>query len=468
MAILSLHSIRSRLIIASCLLLPLVCGLLAWTLDKAYSSSLEQGQQRQMMLQAYALIAAAEIDNSTLWLPEQMSDDRLNQLSSDTFAIVTNEKFKTEGALWKSVSASDQLIESFWQGKRLEAGQYEFSNLHIGQKDYFVLQYSVEWEDSLGQILPFQFIVFENRSASDQQLFEYRNTLWWWLGGIALLLVTLQLVILRWGLHPIGSVIDDLFAVQQGETENLAGRYPKELSLMTDSINQLIQHQAKQRERYRDTLANLAHSIKNPVAIISSTLDHAKDEAKQKNLPEQSWVDEIDEQNQRINQIVTYQLNRAVGGSAAPFNKAIQIKPVCEKIVSALKKVYADKSVLVTINIEQKASFRGEEGDLMELLGNLIDNAFKYGQQKISISARGSSSDLYLSIEDDGTSMTAKQKMQLVRRGERADTTIPGQGIGLAVVSDISSSYGGELILEDSNLGGLKVLLSFHWKGKTT
>ena len=124
--------------------------------------------------------------------------------------------------------------------------------------------------------------------------------------------------------------------------------------------------------------------------------------------------------------------------------------------------------MLVSINIEQAASFRGEEGDLMELLGNLIDNAFKYGQQKIGIFAKGNSSNLYLSIEDDGPGMTAKQKMQLVRRGERADTTIPGQGIGLAVVSDISASYGGELILEDSKLGGLKVLLSFNWQGQNT
>ena len=464
MSIFSLNSIRRRLIIASCLLLPLVCGLLAWTLDKAYSSSLEQGQQRQMLLQAYALIAAAEIEGSSLWLPEQMSDDQLNQLSSDTFAIVVNEKFKSEGVLWRSISASDQLIESFWQGKSLDAGQHDFSKLAINQKDYFVLQYAVEWETSLGQILPFQFIVFENRSAIDQQLVEYRNTLWWWLGSIALLLVLLQLIILRWGLQPIASVIDDLFAVQQGESENLDGHYPKELSLMTDSINQLIQHQANQRQRYRDTLANLAHSIKTPVAIISSVLDSVKNEAKHKSLCDQIWIQEIDEQNQRINQIVSYQLNRAVGGSAAPFNKAILIKPVCEQIVSALKKVYAEKSVLVKINIEQEVSFRGDEGDLMELLGNLLDNAFKYGQQSVDISAKGSSSYLYLSIEDNGPGMTEKQKMQLVNRGERADTAIPGQGIGLAVVSDITASYRGELILEDSELGGLKVLLSFNWQ----
>jgi two-component system sensor histidine kinase PhoQ len=464
MKIFSLHSIRSRLIVASLLLLPLVCGLLAWSLDKAYSSSLVNGQQRQMMLQAYALIAAAEIETSTLWLPEQMTDDRLNQLSSDTFAIVVSESFDTAGVLWQSLSASDKLIGSIWQGQVLTTGQSEFSTLSIGLDEYFVLQYAVEWEGSSGQIFPFQFVVFENRSNSNQQLFEYRRTLWWWLGGIALLLMVLQLVILRWGLRPIRGVIDDLFAVQQGQSDNLKGRYPEELTVMTDSINQLIQHQANQRERYRHTLADLAHSIKNPVAIIASVLEGANGDAKQKGLDEQTLINEVAEQNQRINQIVSYQLNRAVGGSSAPFNKAIQVKPVCEKIVSALKKLYVDKSMLVAINIEEEANFRGDEGDLMELLGNLIDNAFKYGEQKINISAKGNAAGLWLAIEDNGPGMTANEKLQLVQRGERADTAMPGQGIGLAVVSDITANYRGELILEKSTLGGLKVLLSFNWK----
>ena len=123
--------------------------------------------------------------------------------------------------------------------------------------------------------------------------------------------------------------------------------------------------------------------------------------------------------------------------------------------------------MLVAINIEEEANFRGDEGDLMELLGNLIDNAFKYGEQKINISAKGNAAGLWLAIEDNGPGMTANEKLQLVQRGERADTAMPGQGIGLAVVSDITANYRGELILEKSPLGGLKVLLSFNWKWQT-
>ena len=465
MRLISLNSIRRRLIIASVLILPLVCGLLAWSLDKAYSTSLLHGQQRQMMLQAYGLIAAAEMEETTLWLPEHMTDDRLNQLSSDTFAVVVNNNHTAKRLIWQSKSASDQWQEPLWSGQRLATGEHLFSTLRIGQKDYFVLQYAVEWEGSLGQLYPFQFIVFENRSVSKQQMFEYRSTLWWWLGGIAMLLIVLQLLILRWGLKPITRVIDDLFAVQQGEAENLTGAYPKELRLMTKSINQLIQHQANQQERYRHTLANLAHSIKNPVAIIASVLDEVKSKAKQKPTDEQTWIHDIIEQNQRIDQMVSYQLNRAIGGSATPFNKALMIKPICEKIVSALHKVYADKSMHVSMQIEQTANFRGDEGDLMELLGNLVDNAYKYGCHDIEITIQGSASALSIMIEDDGAGMTEQQKMQLVRRGERADTALPGQGIGLAVVDDITASYNGELTLEDSSLGGLKVILSFNWSG---
>jgi two-component system sensor histidine kinase PhoQ len=463
MSILSLHSIRGRLIVASLILLPLVCGLLAWSLDKAYSTSLLQGQQRQMEHQAYALMAAAEIEDTRLWLPEQMTDDRLNQLSSETFAIVVGESFNAGDVLWQSLSASDKLIDSVWKDKPLRAGQFDFSVASIGLENYFVLQYAVEWEADMGQILPFQFVVFENVAANNRQLFEYRSVLWWWLGGIALLLVLLQLIILRWGLHPIARLIEDLSAVQQGEADSLSGRYPEELTVMTGSINQLIEHESRQRERYRHTLADLAHSIKNPVAIIASVLEGAKGSTKQQSFSEQAWIKDIAEQNERIDQIVSYQLNRAVGGSAAPFNKAILVKPVCEKIVSALKKVYADKSIQMTIKIEEESSFRGDEGDLMELLGNLLDNAFKYGGHEINILAIGRSADLEFSVEDDGPGMSDSEKMQLVHRGERADTALPGQGIGLAVVHDIVVSYGGKLLLENSSLGGLKVSISFNW-----
>lgn len=461
MSILSLQSIRGRLIFASLLLLPLVCGLLAWSLDKAYSSSLLSGQQRQMMLQAYALIAAAEVEDTALWLPEQMTDDRLNQLSSNTFAMVVSGISAGDEVLWQSLSTTDQLIAPFWQNQAQSAGQPIFSNYSAGSEDYFVLQYLVEWEGASGQLLPFKFIVFENRSGIQKQLFAYRNTLWWWLGGIAFAIVVLQLVILRWGLRPIARLINDLSAVQQGKTEQLEGEYPQELSVMTESINQLIIHQTKQRERYRHTLADLAHSIKNPVAIITSVLAEAKDKSK----AQQGWINEIIEQNQRIDQIVSYQLTRAVGGASAPFNKAILVEPIYQKVISALKKVYVDKSMLVTINSDAEAIFRGDEGDLMELLGNLVDNAFKYGEQKIKLSIQGSSTSLRFSIEDDGPGMTTNQKKQLVMRGERADTAMPGQGIGLAVVSDIVESYHGELRLENAALGGLKVLVSFNWKG---
>jgi len=464
MSIISINSIRGRLIVASLILLPLVCGVLAWSLDKAYSISLLQSQQRQMLLQTYALMAAAEIEGTTLWLPEQMTDDQLNQLSSDTFAIVVSESSNTSNVIWQSLSASDKLIDSIGNGKPLPTGQLNFSTMSIGLEKYFILQYAVEWETDLGQVLPFQFMVFENRAASDQQLFEYRSVLWWWLGGIALSLVLLQLVILRWGLHPIEGLIDDLSAVQQGKADSLSGRYPNELTVMTGSINQLIQHESKQRERYRHTLADLAHSIKNPVAIIASVLDGAKINAKQQSQSEQVWINDIAEQNERINQIVSYQLNRAVGGSAAPFNKAILIKPVCEKIVSALKKVYSDKSMQVTLTIEEEASFRGDNGDLMELLGNLLDNAFKYGRQNINIIVKGSATDLDFSIEDNGPGMSDNEKLQLVQRGERADTALPGQGIGLAVVNDIVVNYGGQLLLDNSSLGGLKVSISFNWR----
>jgi two-component system, OmpR family, sensor histidine kinase PhoQ len=463
-ALLSGGSIRSRLTLASVIFLPLICGLLAWSLDQSYSKSLMQSQQRQMLNQTYALIAEAEMDDGVLWLPELMTDDRLNQLSSGSFAVVLNNTQQVEERqtpVWRSLSSAGQVFLNQWQSIELDAGNQVFTTVKLGEDEFFVFRYAVEWEDEQAKVRLFQFVVFEDRAPSERQLADYRHTLWVWLAAIALSLIGLQLLILRWGLRPITTLSYDLARIKDGDSQSLSGAYPRELRAMTDSINQLIEHESRQRERYRNTLADLAHSIKNPVTIIASALSRLKERRDSIESGIHGSLEDISEQNERINQIISYQLTRAVGGSSAPFNKSLVVKPRCEKIVSALQKVYADKHMQVALIVEEGANFRGDEGDLMELLGNLIDNAFKYGRHHVRVSLNGSAGAFSCLVEDDGAGITAQQKQTLLRRGARADTTAPGQGIGLAVVEDIVEGYGGVLCLSDSDLGGLSVKVDF-------
>lgn len=449
-----MNSLKGRLIVASIFLLPLACGLLGWSLDRAYSNSLLESQKRQMITQSHALMAAAELDGESLWLPEQVTDDRFNQLSSGVFAQVFRA-FQSE-PVWQSVSVSDTLFLQDESARRLKAGDKEFGIKMDSGEPLFYLLYRIDWESTKGSAQPFIFAIYETMTDHDIQIESYRRTLWIWLSTIAVVLILLQLLILLWGLRPLDKVVADLSLVQQGKADRLDGAYPKELRGMTSSINKLIAHEHAQRTRYRDTLADLAHSIKNPVTIISGALRELK---RENSSPE---LDDIEEQNQRINQIISYQLTKAVGQSAAPFNQAILIKPIAEKLASAMRKVYAGKNMSISVNVPDEVFFRGDQGDLMELIGNLLDNACKYGKQQVKVTVRHESTSVSLCIEDDGPGVSEAQQERILRRGERADTSVPGQGIGLAVVEDIVSNYRGNIELGQSSLGGLKVEIQFN------
>jgi len=275
--------------------------------------------------------------------------------------------------------------------------------------------------------------------------------LWGWLVAIAVSIILVQVLILKWGLNPIKAVSHDLSLIQQGNQSKLQGSYPLELEEMTNSINTLLSNEAEQRKRYKNTLSNLAHSLKTPLAIMQGSLK--PDDVVQKN--------ELVEQINRIDQIVSYQLKKSISVPQNPFSNTVPLKASCQKVVAALHKVYRDKPANVVIDISGELAFKGEKGDLLEVLGNLIDNAFKYGNGEIHIQAASTSTNgLSLMIEDNGNGIEAAYREKILQRGERADTTQIGQGIGLAVVADIISAYQGSIEIKQSDLGGALVTVN--------
>ena len=255
---------------------------------------------------------------------------------------------------------------------------------------------------------------------------------------------------MRWGLSPIRKVSNDLKRIQTGQLTELSSEYCSEINELTNGINTLLANEQQQRSRYKNTLSDLAHSLKTPLAIMQGGLQST-------NAIDQK---EFEQQINRIDQIISHQLKRGIVAPNNPFSNAIPVKASCESIVSALTKVYRDKPTKVTINLSQNLLFRGDEGDLLEVLGNLLDNAFKYGNGIIEVTGETlSDNKIKIAVEDNGLGVKREQYTQLLMRGERADTTQAGQGIGLAVVTDIVSSYRGSVELTPSNLGGLRVLV---------
>ena len=237
--------------------------------------------------------------------------------------------------------------------------------------------------------------------------------------------------------------------------------YPKELANLTNNINDLISNERNHLVRYRNTLGDLAHSLKTPLAVLQGYFEQNK-------LSGNS-ADTVSEQVWRMQEIVDYQLQRAAVSGKQTFNKPILIKPVADQLHSALNKVYIEKQLDSEINIDDMASFYGEKGDLMEVLGNVLDNAYKWANSKIKVAVTKSSaqgkrrSRITIKVEDDGPGIDHDKIKWLTQRGVRGDEREgpPGQGIGLGVVREIVESYSGTLDFSKSDLGGCKVIIQF-------
>jgi two-component system sensor histidine kinase PhoQ len=278
----------------------------------------------------------------------------------------------------------------------------------------------------------------------------YRRTLVIWLSVLGMMLIVLQLFLLRWSLTPLRRVASDMSRVERGDSEQLDSQYPVELTGLTERINAFITNEREQRTRYRHTLADLAHSLKTPLAVIRSQLESTADD-------EPARRSHMLDQVRRMNELVAYQLARAATSGRQTFASAVPIAGHAEDLVQSLEKVYAAKNVLCEFDIEEGAAFYGEQGDLLELLGNLLEYAFTWADHQVllvvgvqPISGRQQRPGLRLSVEDDGPGIAADKIEKVLQRGVRGDERVQGHGIGLSIVQDIVHAYQGELVVDRS------------------
>ena len=444
-------SLQGRLLVAATAVLVAFLGLTGFVLDRAFRDSAEAAAHDRLQGQVYALLAAADLDaQSVLRIPKNMPEPRLSVVRSGLYA----EILKEDGTVyWRSPSA---LGVDLPQSGSPRIGEWRFSRVHPARgAELFVLDFGLSWEDAARALQRFTFRTAESLNAYYEQVARFRRSLWGWLAAVGVLLLVVQSVILRWGLSPLRRVAEDLRAIETGAAKELTGDYPAELRGLTGNLNSLIASARSHLERHRDALGNLAHSLKTPLAVLRNAMSEKSGAVE---LPHT-----IGEQVDRMDQIVEYQLKRAAVSGRTTLSAPIDVAGLAKKVVSALTKVYGSKTVDCELAISDDAKFYGDESDLLEVLGNLTDNAYKWCQNRITIRAAPASGGgrgkarLELRVEDDGPGI-AEELVETVRhRGERADATTPGHGIGLAMVQDIVRLYGGEMKIGRSTLGGASV-----------
>lgn len=444
-----INSISSRLLLASALLLPVFLGVTGFFLLKAFESSLLEAENARLRGHIYLLFSVAELAEESgsvngLEMPSALYEPDFERINSGLYAYI----YDREGQLiWRSNSST--LIEPpaapIFSANTI-VGELFTRDLTISNRQVFTAHYDVIWEDSSGQGHPYRFAVTHARTTFNAELRAYRAELWGWLGAAALLLLFAQATILHWGLRPLSKLASALKAMQSGETQNIAGEHPRELQKIVDNLNQVLAREKALRQRYRNSLGDLAHSLKTPLAILQSKVSANTNEA--------DLLQTLEEQVARMNQVVTYQLQRAVSDQQQGILNHVDVDNVVQRLLGALRKVYRDKAVDCDVRIALGTVFAGDEQDLMELLGNLLDNAFKYCNARIKVEARYAQQQLSIQVSDDGPGVPVDERSRILQRGQRMDTKFPGQGIGLAVAVDIISSYGGTLAITSSDLGG--------------
>lgn len=447
-------SLRNRLLISAFCVLIIFLGLTGAALENAFQRSLEDSIEQRLQAHVFTLISATNIsDDGGLTFAENLPDVRFNTPGSGLYAEVWSPQQQKK---WRSLSLFEQNV-AFLQ--EVASGQWQFKEVTtLNGRTLLVMNYGVVWELESGQEQKYIFSVAEEEVLAMAGLDEFRRNLWLSLSAVMVLLLFVQWWLLNWGLNPLKRLTKHIQAIEEGDKRELEGDFPGEIQGLVTNLNHLLEHEALQRERYRNSLSDLAHSLKTPLAVMTNLLDQQSSEVRP------PYRQELE----RMNQIISHQLQRAVLTQPVPFAAKVAVAPVARRVLDALQKVYRGKDVSLEVELNELAVFQGDEADLMECLGNLFDNAFKYSrsQIRVQISDDKVKKQLEIQIEDDGPGVSQAWQDTIIERGVRADTSYEGQGIGLAVVCDMIRAYNGSLeIGQSKTLGGASFKVSIPQRG---
>jgi two-component system, OmpR family, sensor histidine kinase PhoQ len=438
------RSLSTRLLASVSLLLVVFFGVTVAVLDGVYRRTSDEAMRARLDLHVSSLISASDEHTGARLSPgDSLREVRFENLGSGLYGELDRDDGEV---MWRSESLTGTGLDL---QLKLKPGQKQLRRLYMQSgKRVLALSVGLEWEFPGRKNRSFVYTVAEDLEAYRAQLNKFRSGLIGWFAGLMALLLAALAGLLRWVLRPLRRVEREIEGVEAGQLSELGGGYPRELSGITANMNTLLRTERSRLERYRNTLGNLAHSLKTPLAVARALA----------NTPQ------LQEQITRMDDIVRYQLKRASmsGGSglgSAPVDVAAALAPLRETLL----KVYADKQLDLQFAIDPKSRFVGEQGDLLEIAGNLLDNACKWSRKQVSMSAQplitpGTRREgLLMVVEDDGPGIAPEQRQHVLKRGARLDERVSGQGIGLSVVQDLAQLAGGGVEIDSSALGGCRI-----------
>ncbi len=441
-----MRSLGARLLVTLSALLVVGFGLTLVALDLGFRGRAERSRQDVLEAEVVALIAAADYDRAGRLAPDQQAEPRLNTPGSGLVATIRArhgaENWRSPSALGVALHFDDDLRP----GERRVA--------RVAARDgtrFLVFALGVAWETSRGRTRDYVFVAAESLEPYYRELARLRAEL---LAGFAVftaVLLAAVLLSLRHLLRPLRRIEAEIAEIEAGSRERLGDGWPRELRGVAHNVNALLSSEQRRLARYRNTVGNLAHSLKTPLSVMRGALDGGGD------------VDRalLAEQLDRVQDIVRRQLDRAAAAAPAVGAAALPLGPPLAELVAALDKVHAGRRVALELRVAAELGYPIDRGDLLELAGNLADNACKWARSRTRLAAEPWTrpewhrAGLVLAVEDDGPGIPAAERLRVRGRGVRLDERVAGQGLGLAMVEELVAAYGGTFELGTSELGGL-------------
>lgn len=299
----------------------------------------------------------------------------------------------------------------------------------------------------------YSYAVAGDAAEIDADLAEFTTMLILALAILGFGLVIATFFQVRFGLLPLRAIRHDLAAIRSGEAESLEGELPDEIKPLQTELNALIQSNRDVVERARTHVGNLAHALKTPLSVISN-------EARTHEGP---FSNKVVEQAEIMRTQITHHLDRArVAARSGVIGDVTEVTPVLQALKRTLARIYGERGVQLDLSTGSGLKFQGEKQDFEEMVGNLMDNACKWANERVVVSAEGTvgGKRFTVTVDDDGPGLTKEERVRAVKRGQRLDESKPGSGLGLSIVADLAHLYKGRFELEPSPNGGLRARLT--------
>jgi len=420
-------------------------GVIGFAVDRAFLAAEHVAMRERLEGAALAVLAGLDVDeDGEIEWTGAPADSQLTRPQSGLYAgVIGPENW------WYSPSTLGVELPSF--DRAIARGEQRWTTPDE-QTPWHAYRMGLGWEVSEGRIIDLEIWTAEDPARIAASMASFRGDLWRWLGLAALVLALAELALLAQPVLVLRRVAGEVRQIEQGRRERISGQYPRELTPLTENLNALLTTERANAELYSQALGDLAHSLKTPLAVLNSQAERAEaiDPA------------ELRETIAQMQVRIRAELERASRSARRTMLAPLDVAPVAGRVVRGLRKLYPGTRFDLECPDDLNASV--EERDLMELLGNLLENAAKYGHGRVRLTlgperGRARRPGLALTVEDNGEGLDPERFGELLARGVRGDERVEGQGLGLAIVRRIVDSYHGEIEAGVASGGGLRITI---------